>query len=167
MAYFTWRPVQASAEQDETDAAFERVAKGLGITLITYRIRRIEEVEAALTDAKRKHADGAFIDYSSIFYDRGAEAFIQTQSERLRIPVMYSSLSGAEAGGLIAYGIKPNARYEMAARFVDRILKGAKPGDIPFEQAGNFSLYVNKSAAKALGFTIPASILILADKVIE
>jgi putative ABC transport system substrate-binding protein len=167
VAYFTWRPVRSSPEQDETDAAFEGTARGLAISLITYRIRRIEEMEAAFADAKRKHADGAFVDYSSIFYDRGSEAFIQAQAERLRIPVMYSALSGAEAGGLIAYGVHPNERYKKAAQFVDRILKGAKPGDIPFEQVGNFSLYVNKKAAKAIGLTIPGSILIQADKVIE
>jgi putative tryptophan/tyrosine transport system substrate-binding protein len=83
------------------------------------------------------------------------------------MPVMHTVLSGVEAGGLIAYDTEMYANFKLGARFVDRILKGAKPGDIPFEQVDNFFLYVNKKAAKAIGLTIPASVLVQADKVIE
>jgi putative ABC transport system substrate-binding protein len=75
--------------------------------------------------------------------------------------------SFADAGGLLAYGANRAALYGRAGYFLDRIFKGAKPGDIPFERAAKFDLIVNMKTAKALGIKIPNSILVRADKVIE
>ena len=75
--------------------------------------------------------------------------------------------SFADAGGLLAYGANRPAQYGRAAYFLDRIFKGSKPGDIPFERAARFDLIVNQKTAKTLGLTIPQSILLRADRVIE
>jgi putative ABC transport system substrate-binding protein len=168
LAYFTWdHPYSNTAQGRETNATIERKAHELGVVLISYRVRHVEEVEAALADAKRKHADGALFDTSGIFYPRQAQALIDTYAVKQRIPVMYSAIYGAETGGLLAYGTKGDANFEKAAQFVDRILKGANPGDLPFEQVGNYLLYVNEKSAKAIGLTIPSSILMQADQVFE
>jgi putative ABC transport system substrate-binding protein len=80
---------------------------------------------------------------------------------------MYGSRPYVEAGGLISYGADFNENWRRAAVFVDKILKGAKPADLPVEQPSKFELVVNLRAAKALGLTIPPSLLLRADQVIE
>ena len=168
LAVLSWdHPVAYTAANIESKAAFERVAQGLGITLLHYRIKNAEQTEAALVDAKQNRADAVFVFGGSIFEVPAVIATLNAQSEKQRMPVMHATLSVVEAGGLIAFGRKAHSGLARAAHFVDRILKGAKPGDLPFEQLGNRSLHVNKKAAKAIGLTIPASILMQADKVIE
>jgi putative ABC transport system substrate-binding protein len=86
---------------------------------------------------------------------------------RHRLPVSFDFRDGAEAGGLVSYGIDNLDLYRQTARFVDRILKGAKPADLPVEQPTKFELVINLKTAKALGLRIPQSILLRADQVIE
>ena len=86
---------------------------------------------------------------------------------RTRIPVMYSSRADVEAGGLIGYGVDPLETYKRAAGYVDRILKGAKPGELPVQQPTKLELAVNLKTAAALNIKIPQAILAQADKVIE
>jgi putative ABC transport system substrate-binding protein len=88
-------------------------------------------------------------------------------ARRRRLPVISQYAEFAEGGGLIAYGPSIAAMYRRTAYFVDRILKGAKPGDLPVEQPTKFELVINLKTAKALGLTIPPSLLARADEVIQ
>ena len=86
---------------------------------------------------------------------------------RRRLPTVFGVREFAEAGGLLAYGPSLAAGFRRAPTYVDRILKGAKPADLPIEQATRFELVVNLKTAKALGLTIPQSVLLRADEVIQ
>jgi putative ABC transport system substrate-binding protein len=84
-----------------------------------------------------------------------------------RLPAMFPEREFADAGGFMAYGPSVPDSFRRATVYVDRILKGAKPGDLPVEQPTKFELVINLKAAKALGMTIPSSLLLLADEVIQ
>ena len=84
-----------------------------------------------------------------------------------RLPSMFTQRIDAEAGGLMSYGPSIPGLYRRAATYVDKILKGARPGDLPVEQATSFELVINMKTAKALGLTIPPSLLLRADQIIE
>ena len=86
---------------------------------------------------------------------------------RYRVPTMYASREFVDAGGLISYGVNYPDLYRRAAIYVDKILKGAKPADLPVEQPTRFEFVVNLKAAKALGLTIPVSFQLRADELIE
>jgi putative tryptophan/tyrosine transport system substrate-binding protein len=84
-----------------------------------------------------------------------------------RLPAIYGGREFVEAGGLLGYGLNTSALFRHAATYVNKILKGAKPGDLPIEQPTKFELVINLKTAKALGITIPPHLLVLADEVIQ
>jgi putative tryptophan/tyrosine transport system substrate-binding protein len=92
---------------------------------------------------------------------------ILSLTARHRLPTIYTNLEFAEAGGLMAYGVDTGVSFRRAAEYVDKILRGAKPGDLPIEQATQYRLVVNLKTAQTLGLVIPESVLLLADKVIR
>jgi len=84
-----------------------------------------------------------------------------------RLPTMYGTRADVEAGGLISYGVSIPDQFRHAATYVDKILKGAKPADLPVEQPTHLTLVINLKTAQALGITVPPSLLLLADEVIK
>ncbi len=140
----------------------ENAAKSLGVTLQAMRVEGPKDLESAF-EAARKGRVGALVVLAR-------EAGIQRAavlSARARLPAISPIREFAEAGGLMAYGVNFHDLFRRAATYVDKILKGAKPADLPVEQPTRFELVVNLKTAKALGLTIPQSILIRADQVIQ
>ena len=123
------------------------------------------ELETAFASITREHA-GALSVLSDGFMVTNRK-LVSELAARNRLPAIYPSSVYVEAGGLMSYGASIPAAYQRAAYFVDRILKGARPADLPIEQPTKFELIVNLKSARALGLTIPQSILARADRIIE
>jgi putative ABC transport system substrate-binding protein len=146
--------------------AAEAAISTLQLSAQVLEVRSPADFNAAFASAKRQKAEGAVILGSVIFSLNAARLADLARTNQL--PTIYYHRWFAEAGGLLAYGPKEsNFDYRRVAGFVDKILKGAKPADLPVEQPTNFELVVNLKTAKALGLTIPQSLLLRADQVIE
>jgi putative ABC transport system substrate-binding protein len=145
--------------------AMQAAAPRMKMTLATVPIHSLQEMERAVTETASK-ADGAVIALpdSFIFSQR---ATLISSTERLRLPLIFPTVIGATNGALLAYGIDRVDLFRRAADYVDRILKGASPADLPVQQPTKFELAVNIKTAKALGLTVPQSLLLSADEVIE
>ena len=141
-------------------------AKKLGIELHpVLELRSAGELEKVFEAAAHAHAVAAIRMIDPLVFILRKQTIALAAKHRL--PVIYPSQEDVEAGGLIAYGTNIPAQYHQVATFVDKILKGARPGDIPVEQPTKFELAVNMKAAKELGIKVPNSILVRADKVIS
>ena len=145
--------------------AAEAAARERGWKLLSLEIPDTGEIEGAFKAATDARA-GALLVSAGGRLDRHARRVAELAA-RSRLPAMYGLRFYVEAGGLISYGADLNAIWRRAAVFVDKILKGAKPADLPVEQPTKFELVVNRRAAKAIGLTIPPLILLRADQVIE
>ncbi len=145
--------------------ATEAAARALGVQLETVDARTAPELESAFAAMSRRRAEALFVLPDPTFSNqRGRITDLAAQS---RLPAMYEGREFVEAGGLMSYAASLRDQFRRAATFVDRILKGAKPGDLPVEQPTRFELVVNVRTAKALGLTIPPSLLAQADDVIQ
>ena len=122
-------------------------------------------MEPAFDAAVRGRADALLVVGDPITFSPAAR--VPELALRARLPAMYLARDVVVAGGLIAYGPDFPQIYRRAADYVDRILKGAKPADMPIEQPTKFELVVNLRTARALGLTVPPSLLVRADEVIE
>ena len=143
----------------------ERAAKALGVQVLSAEVRSGDDVEKNVVALRKWRADSIFVlNTPTNFNNR--KLLVQI-AEKTRLPAIYGTDSCAESGGLISYGSNDKTRFQQAARFVDKILKGAKPADLPIEQPTKFELVVNLKTAKALGITIPQAVLVRADRVIE
>jgi len=141
------------------------IARALKLQSDVLEVKTNAELQAAFaTMAKRR--PGAVIVLVDATFDREAGSFVRFAAEQ-RLPVMYGLREIVFAGGLMAYGANFSDLFRRTATYVDKILKGAKPADLPIEQASKFELVINLKTAKALGLTIPQSILLRADQVIE
>ena len=140
-------------------------ARTLRVQLQFLEVRGLEDWEGAFRAAVRERADALimFPDPSMLFFGKRL-AELATKN---RLPAMHFERGFAEAGGLMAYGVNDRDMLRRAAYYVDKILKGAKPADLPVEQPTRFEFVINMKTAKALGLTFPPSILIRADQVIE
>jgi putative ABC transport system substrate-binding protein len=123
------------------------------------------ELEGAFAYAIEARANAIFITPNPFF--NAHRDRVVALAARYRLPALFEFRDFVEAGGLMCYGADNKAIYRRVATYVDRILKGAKPGDLPVEQPTKFELAINLKAAKALGLTIPPSLLARADQIIE
>jgi putative ABC transport system substrate-binding protein len=140
-------------------------APSLSIELTFLRVRAPEEIDPTLSAVSRTHAQALYVIEAPLF-EAHRPAVLKLAS-KARLPITYWERRWPEEGGLMSYGPSLSALFRRAAGYVDKILKGAKPGDLPIEQPTQFELVVNLKTAKALGITIPESILLRADEIIR
>jgi putative ABC transport system substrate-binding protein len=150
----------STLEMNEVQAAAVR----LGLDAAVFAIRRAEEIASAFTGLSGP-ADALYVVADPLVNTNRSR--IHTLAMAARVPAIYNSREHVEAGGLISYGPNFSALYARAAEFVDRILRGAKPADIPVEQPNKFDLVINMATAKALGLDVPPTLLARTDDVIE
>jgi putative ABC transport system substrate-binding protein len=142
----------------------QAAARPLGLQLDTLEIRRPQDIASTL-DAVKGRTDALYVCQDLV--TRANRLRINTLALAARLPVMHASREFIEAAGLISYGPNFPDLYRRTADYVDKILRGAKPADLPVEQPTKFELVVNLTTAKALGLEIPATLLARADEVIE
>jgi putative ABC transport system substrate-binding protein len=143
----------------------ESAARSLGVQVKAIEGRRPEEFENAFGAAVRERAGGLVVTPDPMFIAHRAR--LADLAARSRLLAVYGVRQHAEAGGLMVYTADFTDLYRRAGGYVARILKGAKPGDLPVEQPTKFELVINLKTARALGLTIPQSVLLRADQVIE
>jgi putative ABC transport system substrate-binding protein len=150
-------------------AAYLRVIKTAGprtgIALLGVEARGRDEIERAFAALTKARAQGLIVLPHPVTLTHRTQ--IVELAAKNRLPAMYPFGEFTEGGGLIAYSTNRTEMYRRSATFVDKILKGAKPADLPIEQPMTFELVINLKTAKALGLTIPPSLLLRADHVIE
>jgi len=158
-----WNPLTAphAIMMKETEAA----ARALGLALSPVSARRPDEIDGAFAAMSRARADGLIVMPDPVF--GSVRVRIADLARNGRLPAMGGDGYHTEAGGLMSYGPSVPDLFRRAAVYVDRILKGAKPADLPVERPSRFELVVNLKTAKALGLTIPPLLLLRADRVIE
>ncbi len=144
---------------------FPLAAAQRGLTPLLVHASRAEELPRAFDDAVKQRAQMLVV-ANDVFFSVNARAIVDLAA-RHRIPAIYGNDIYAPLGGLVSYSVRVVEMYRNAALFVDRILKGRKPADLPFEQPTRFEMTLNMKTAKALGLKIPLSLLIMAEKVIE
>ena len=142
----------------------EAAAGTLGLEVIRLEIRRAEEIAPAFK-ALKGPALAVYVAADPLMMDNALQ--INTLALGARLPAMYSSREYVEGGGLMSYGPNIVDLFRRAAEYVDKILRGAKPGDIPVEQPTKFELTIHLTTAKVLGLTVPSSLLARADEAIE
>ena len=145
--------------------AAEAAARERGWKLVSFEIRDAGEIEGAFKAATGARV-GALLVFGSAVFDPHARRIAELAAKS-RLPAMYALRFYVDAGGLISYSADLIEIFRRAAAYVDKILKGAKPADLPVEQPTKFELVINMQTAKALGLTIPQTLLLRADQVIE
>ena len=146
-------------------AAIQAVAPALGVDLTPVDARDAVEIERAITAFARSGNAGLIVTASAVALRH--RDLIVTLAARHGLPAVYTSGPYVAAGGLISYGPDLLDQYRRAAGYVDRILKGEKPADLPVQAPTKYELVINLKAAKTLGLTVPPSVLARADEVIE
>jgi putative ABC transport system substrate-binding protein len=154
---------QGSAEIMVTEA--RSAGRQLGIEVTAHIIIGTDELAGTFAAIKRERSQALLLQGGPLTYEH--RAAIVAMAARERLPDMYDIRDFVDAGGLVSYGPDLQERYRRAAWYVDKILKGAKPADLPVEQPTKIELVINLKTAKALGLTIPQSLLLRADEVIQ
>jgi putative tryptophan/tyrosine transport system substrate-binding protein len=150
---------------DGTLKSIPPAARALGLDVSVYEARSETDLDAALAAAARDGVQALYVSETPHLLTRRAEVAAKVAS--MRLPAMYPFREYVQAGGLMSYGSDLPDLYRRAAVYVDKILKGANPGELPLQSAEKFELVVNLKTAKTLGLEIPPPLLARADEVIE
>jgi putative ABC transport system substrate-binding protein len=145
--------------------AVEAAARALGMRVQALKVKGPDDLERAFRAAAKEGAEALIVVGVSFFIPHRPR--IVNLEAKYRLPTMHTHTRWVQLGGLISYTTDVNVRYRRAAQYVDKVLKGANPADLPVEQPTKFNLEINLNTAKKLGITIPPSILLRATKVIE
>jgi putative ABC transport system substrate-binding protein len=156
-------PSNANAPKYVTDAM--EAGRGFNLSLAVAEVTRVADFQNALEMFREMRPDGLLVMADPLIGDQIAQVIAFVASARL--PAIYDQPAYAKAGGMVAYGPLLVEHYVMAAWYVSKILNGAKPADLPVEQPSRFALVINLKTAKTLGLTIPQSLLLRADEVIQ
>ena len=140
-------------------------ARALGVEVLAFEVRGPEDIDAAFAAMQRERIDGVLVLADAVFYKHRMR--IGELCTQHRLPSIWGQGGYLDAGGLASFQGDFAAMFRRSAAFVDKILKGAKPGEMPFEQSSKFELVLNLKAARALGLKVPQSVLVSADEVIE
>ena len=146
-------------------SALEKSGRAAGRSILTVRAATAQDIEPAIAMAVRQRAGALVVALDPLFIQQQRE--IAQAALQHRLPTVFSYADAAEAGGVLSYGQDQREIYARAAEFVDRILKGARPADLPVEQPTRIALVVNLRTARALGLSLPRSLLAAADRLIE
>jgi putative ABC transport system substrate-binding protein len=149
----------------ETLELIRRVARPSDVTVLPIEVNAPGDIDAAFAIILRERADSLIVPTGPQFYFNAQR--IAAFAAEQRLPGLYAIRDVVEAGGLMSYGPSVPAQFRQAAKYVDRILRGAKPADLPVEQPAVFELVINAKAAKALGLSIPPTLLASAAELIE
>ena len=161
-----WHPGAFSERtNDEMRKQAEASARSLRVQLQLVEVRSADQLDRAFSTMVRERADAVIVFPSPLLFNERRRSV--ELAARHRLPVMSNVREFVELGGLMAYGARLTDLFRRSADYVDRILKGAKPGDLPVEQPTKFELIINLKTARALGLTIPPSLLGRADEVIR
>src|SRR2546422_1657315 len=160
---FLWNP--ANPDQKSSFNEVHAAARALGVTLQSVEARSREQLEQALAMLKQSRPSALLMTADGV-HQRYISRIVAFASEA-RLPAMYQLREAVDRGGLMAYGASLPDLGRLAASYVDKILKGAKPADLPVEQPTKFELVINLKTAKTLGLTIPQSLLVRADEIIQ
>ena len=152
--------VAAASLQSQASAA-----RALGFTLLPFVVRERSDLEPTFAAIAREHVDALQVAFTPFTY-RNREEIVKL-ANRAGLPALVPETRYTEAGGFLSYGIDMRMAARQGARYVARILRGARPGDLPIEQPSEFDLVVNARTARSLGITIPPEILLRASRVIE
>jgi putative ABC transport system substrate-binding protein len=161
-----WRPGQVLSWEDSLGGkAAQAAAQALGVQLQVVQAQSPDDFDGAFEAMTREGAEALYVTSASLFFVH-RQRLMALALER-RLPTISWRAQMAEAGGLMAYGPNLDDEFRRAAAYVDKILRGAKPGDLPIEQPMRFDLVINLKTAQALGLTIPPVVLFQADEVIR
>jgi len=158
-----WNPANPSGTPQVHEA--EIAARALKVQLQLIEARNADDLDKAFTAVTRARADGMVVVVDGMFIDSRIQ--LARLAEKARLPAVYGLREHVEVGGLMFYGASPVDQARRAATLVDKILKGAKPGDLPVEQPTEFELVINLKTARALGVAVPQSVLVRADEIIR
>jgi putative tryptophan/tyrosine transport system substrate-binding protein len=158
-----WNPIHPVAGVFARES--ETTARALGVTLDFFEARDPQQLDTALARIEKERTGVLLVLPDPVFFSQRKR--IADFAARRHLPSSFLFREFAEAGGLLSYGPSITESYRRAASYVDKILKGAKPGDLPIEQPTKFELVINLKTAKQIGLTIPESVLFRADRVIK